>query len=425
MEGYVQMTLNDWVEMKQKLRRELLGVKQSFVRIGYVLRQIEDGKLYEQDGYKGIAEFAKAEYGLEASTVSRFMSINREYSIDGYSEHLRPEYAELGRSQLEEMLKLPDADRQMIGPETQREDIRDLKRFNKAEPEEGVADDLRQLVEMFFRDNPDALNEMFSLSEEDRRDPKRISEAVNPGGNKSYRKGLYFLMMYENRISIKKFGSVPQEMTWEEFGQIMEEIFGEAAAGKNTWKNYFGATETEQSEEPAVEQPEAPENTEKTEIAPAQKEPEPEKKKEEPEQKKQTMEQAKKTMEQDPEEEMIPGQANIEDYPEYLPEGCEADHKEQAVVEQSEEPAVEQSTMEQSTVEQHQDGKTRKEYLDSLTASEAARYLHEEYKRKNFRYSFLEDTEELQKWLEQDVDGQGREIVDVEGGVDDGDTVRE
>ena len=51
----------------------------------------------------------------------------------------------------------------------------------------------------------------------------------------------------------------------------------------------------------------------------------------------------------------------------------------------------------------------------SLTANEAARYLHEEYKRKNFRYSFLEDTEELQKWLEQDVDGQGREIVDVEG----------
>ena len=32
---YVQMTLNDWVEMKRKLRQELLGVKQSFVRIGY------------------------------------------------------------------------------------------------------------------------------------------------------------------------------------------------------------------------------------------------------------------------------------------------------------------------------------------------------------------------------------------------------
>lgn len=32
---YVQMTLDDWVQMKQKLRQELIGVKQSFVRIGY------------------------------------------------------------------------------------------------------------------------------------------------------------------------------------------------------------------------------------------------------------------------------------------------------------------------------------------------------------------------------------------------------
>ena len=128
---YVQMTLDDWVQMKQKLKQELLGVKQSFVRIGYALRQIDDQKLYEQDGYKSIAEFAQAEYGLGPSITSRFMSINREYSIDGYSEQLRPEYVELGRSQLEEMLKLPDTDRQMIQPETSREDIRELKGLTK------------------------------------------------------------------------------------------------------------------------------------------------------------------------------------------------------------------------------------------------------------------------------------------------------
>ena len=52
---YVQMTLNDWIEIKQKLKQELLGVKQSFVRIGYALRQIDDQKLYERDGYKSVA----------------------------------------------------------------------------------------------------------------------------------------------------------------------------------------------------------------------------------------------------------------------------------------------------------------------------------------------------------------------------------
>lgn len=243
---YVQMTLNDWVQMKQKLKQELLGVKQSFVRIGYALRKIEDQRLYEQDGYKSIAEFAKAEYGLEPSTTSRFMSINREYSIDGYSETLRPEFADLGRSQLEEMLKLPDSDRQMIQPETSREDIRNLKRFNKTEPAAGVADDIRQLVEKFYKDNPDILNEVFSepaMFEE--QTIKRFAEIVNPGGNRSYKKGLFFLMMYENRVAVKKFGDTPQDLTWWQFYQVTVDIFGDAAAGPKTWQRYFGGEDEE------------------------------------------------------------------------------------------------------------------------------------------------------------------------------------
>ena len=183
--GYEQITLNDWIEMKEKLKRELLGVKQSFVRIGYVLRQMDDQKLYEQDGYKSVAEFAKAEYGLESSTVSRFMSINKEYSIDGYSEQLRPEYAELGRSQLEEMLKLPETDRQMIQPETPREDIRELKRFNKSGPETGIADDIRELVEMFFKSNREALNRLYESGMMEENPSQRI-EIVNPSGNRTF-----------------------------------------------------------------------------------------------------------------------------------------------------------------------------------------------------------------------------------------------
>lgn len=238
---YVQMTLDDWMEMKRKLRAELLGVKQSFVRIGYALRKIEDGKFYEQDGYKSVAEFAKGEYGLEPSTTSRFMSINREYSIDGYSEQLRPEYAELGRSQLEEMLKLPESDRGMIQPETSRQSIRDLKQFNKQEPAAGVADSISELIEKFFQENREELNRTF-LAMAEGAGTKDLTEIVNPGGNRSYKKGMYFLMMYENKISVKQFGQMPQEMTWEEFFQRTRDIFG-PAAGENTWKNYFGGEE--------------------------------------------------------------------------------------------------------------------------------------------------------------------------------------
>ena len=134
MEEYTQLTLDDWLAMKESLKRDLIGVQESFVRIGYTLRKIEEQKLYKNDGYETVTEFAKAEYGLSASTISRFMSINRKFSIDGYSDRLRPEYAQMGSSKLSEMLSLPDADLEMVRPEMPKADIRELKHFNKEEP---------------------------------------------------------------------------------------------------------------------------------------------------------------------------------------------------------------------------------------------------------------------------------------------------
>ena len=226
---YTQITLNDWMEMKQKLKQELLGVKQSFVRIGYALRKIDDAKLYEQDGYKSIAEFAKAEYGLEGSTVSRFMSINREYSIDGYSERLKPEYADFNRSQLEEMLKLPEADREMVTPDTARKEIRDIKKFNQAEPQEGIADDVTELIRHFGEDNAETLEKLSQCGIADNLHDNinRLVEIVNPGGSRSYRKGLFFLMFHEDCLKYKKYGQTPQRMEYREFFERILDAFGD------------------------------------------------------------------------------------------------------------------------------------------------------------------------------------------------------
>lgn len=226
---YTQITLNDWMEMKQKLKQELLGVKQSFVRIGYALRKIDDAKLYEQDGYKSIAEFAKSEYGLEGSTVSRFMSINREYSIDGYSERLKPEYADFNRSQLEEMLKLPEADREMVTPDTARKEIRDIKKFNQAEPQEGIADDVTDLIRHFGEDNVDTLKKLYQCGIADNlyENINRLIEIINPGGSRSYRKGLFFLMFHEDCLKYKKYGQTPQRMEYREFFERILDAFGD------------------------------------------------------------------------------------------------------------------------------------------------------------------------------------------------------
>ena len=56
---------------------------------------------------------------------------------------------------------------------------------------------------------------------------------------------------------------------------------------------------------------------------------------------------------------------------------------------------------------------TRKEYLDSLSIYRMAHYMNEEYERKNLQATMLCYPSQLIAWLTQEVDDQGREIVDV------------
>lgn len=419
---YVQMTLNDWIEIKQKLKQELLGVKQSFVRIGYALRQIDDQKLYERDGYKSVAEFAKAEYGLEASTTSRFMSINREYSIDGYSERLRPEYADLGRSQLEEMLKLPDSDRQMIQPEASREDIRELKRFNKTEPEAGEADDLHQLVEKFYQDNSEVLNAVFSEAAGfDEATIGKFTEIVNPGGNRSYKKGLYFLMMYENRVSVKKFGGTPKDMTWWEFYQMTLDIFEASAAGSKTWQNYFG------TEEDVADQPQ------KEDVPEEHPEPINEKTETESEESLQTEEGAESNgtdiEAEQPEDETTGEEKGTGAYEEDADEPAGEESQREEIAPAQKEPKIQENQcLEASVPEGNDDEKepikegipevevvnekyeTRREHMSNLTIQELAHYLTGELGKYHLEEIAITTETRIHDWLSEKVDRYGERV---------------
>ncbi|MBU5416515.1 hypothetical protein [Anaerobutyricum soehngenii] len=216
---YKQMTLAEWLDIKQKLKQnissakdKLNGLKKDFVRIGYLLRKIDDNELYKQDGYKSIAEFAKAECGLSPSDTTRFTQINKKYSIGGNSEELRPEFLEYGQSKLAAMLALPDADLNMITPQTSREDIRELNRFNKSDPEQGADDDIDQLIRDFY-----ISQELVRKAVTVKDDPKALRELIAPGGSRSFRKGKWFIMFHENKINIKEYAGIVKEISWEEF----------------------------------------------------------------------------------------------------------------------------------------------------------------------------------------------------------------
>ena len=238
---YVQLTLDDWMELKQKIKKELVSVKKSFVRIGYALHKIRDEKLYERDGYKTMGEFAEKEYGLKPSTVSRLIEINAKFSIGGNSEELAPEYENFGKYQLEEMLQLPESDYEMVQPAASRETIRELKRFNAVEaaPEDGG---FRDLVKDFL---------------EKTKTTKQLAEIVNPSGNRSYRKGKFFVMMYESGLKIKQAGAGIEEMSWEQFFEIVWEIAEEIAPAQKAL-NIQGSESISPMPEKAEEIPEEP-----------------------------------------------------------------------------------------------------------------------------------------------------------------------
>ena len=416
MEEYTQLTLDDWLAMKESLKRDLIGVQESFVRIGYTLRKIEEQKLYKNDGYETVTEFAKAEYGLSASTISRFMSINRKFSIDGYSDRLRPEYAQMGSSKLSEMLSLPDTDMEMIRPEMPKADIRELKHFNKETPEPEVADSLERLVRKFFENNAAIAKQLEQSEAYADGEAEKMVEIVNPAGVKTFRAGLYYMAMYENDIQIKQFGKQPQKMSWAEFFAITKKIF-ESAEWKQRIQEEHPKTEPQEKVEtkpiaPAqIKKPESPVNTEAEPVSETPKKPEKEtsqnaeKKKNETEQPEDPRKPEEK-MQSEPEI-AENGTENIQNEPEIMQNASE-----NAQTEQEEQLPGQMNIPEDYTGTESIDilGKTmqRKEYLDTLTAWGTAEYLY-----KNLTAEILENRDGLYEWLKGKVDERGYGMENV------------
>ena len=96
-------------EFKTAMDLEVRNVTQGFVRMGYLLKVARDTDILAESGYKTVAEFAAAEYGMNETYVSRFIGINDRYSESGYSDRLQEKYQGYGMSLLAEMLTLPES----------------------------------------------------------------------------------------------------------------------------------------------------------------------------------------------------------------------------------------------------------------------------------------------------------------------------
>lgn len=438
---YMQLSMDDYIQSKNEIKQELGGIVKSFVRIGWQLTRIDKSGAYKHDGYNTIAEFAKAEYGMNPSGVSRFMNVYERYSLPGDTPELQEQYKDFKFAQLTEMLQLPEEDRQIFHAEDKREDIRELKDFNKENENnpmnlldwksaQSTEDKLKATIQEFFHEKQGVLNTLYSSEAYQAGNIKGMSQSINPGDSMSYRKGTVFLMFHQEDITVKIFNGEMKNITWEQFFAYTQEIFAEAAAGNRTYENYFGIPEEAPAEpekeeiSPTTEQSVRPE----PKIAPAQPEPT----KEPVEKVDNSVDKCQKTAVEEKEElrtestvlkpdfqtsepkpkntgksqeiplsepePQIPGQDNIQNHPEYMPEPV----TEQDVRPEPEIAPAQSEPQEEGLI-------TRKAYIDSLTAYGTAEYLAKAMRSfANKTYNMLLAPAFWERWLNEKVDHNGR-----------------
>lgn len=253
MEEMHQITIEEWMRWKEDIREKLKETAENFVYIGYRLKQIRDSGMY--GGAADVFEFAQREYGLGKSTVSRFIAINEKFSEGGNSERLQEPYRMIGSSKLAEMLTLTDEECTLITEKTTVTQIRELKEFNRQEPEEAeesiagepVRTPLQKCIIEYFRGKRDLLDEIVKhMAAGDR---KSAAELISPNGNTTFKKGIVFLFMYDYQTGVKYkiFGCEDiMALNWEEFLAIVLEIYQPRwIPGESCYDGFYGKPEEE------------------------------------------------------------------------------------------------------------------------------------------------------------------------------------
>ncbi|MBE5873759.1 MAG: hypothetical protein E7287_05040 [Lachnospiraceae bacterium] len=305
MEG--QITLATWQQWREEIKEKLNQTVENFIFIGYRLRQIDETQAFKQGGYASLQEFAQAELNLSASTVSRFMAISAKFTIEGRGQQLLPSLEGMAYSKLQEMLTLSDADCELITPQTTVKDIKELKRFNHADPnEERVVDGELSHVQVCIKDffaNP-ARKEIFNEILRGVNDIEDLVDRLNPAGNLTHRCGLVYMFFYDvdKGVGIKLMTSpMPRKISYREFLSMVYELFVDHEDEKDPWKSVYGEVKEEEKKP-------APAAVAKTAPKPA------------PQKPKNAQKTSTESTFGSEDETQVEGQKNIMDYPEYVPD---------------------------------------------------------------------------------------------------------
>lgn len=192
-----------YMEFKGELDYELNRAANGFVRIGYLLRKARDTDVLKDSPYTNVNDFAREEYGLDTSQVSRFININEKFARADDPEQLKDEYKGYGVAKLGLMLTLPGPIVEELSPEMSKTEIQTVKEEYEAEqkitPIEVMTEDkndargfedfslLAKVLYMIGESEPKMMaalmkEEAFTINP----DPRREMGILAPAGQKMY-----------------------------------------------------------------------------------------------------------------------------------------------------------------------------------------------------------------------------------------------
>lgn len=257
------LSLDDYIEIKQKIKEKLNETVHNFIIIGYYLKKVRDSGAFRREGYRNMEEFARAEYGLSAATASRFMDINTEFSKDGNSIEIKEEYRSFAYSKLQEMLTMAPEDRELVTEKTTVQQIREIKKAEKEEREAETEErqknlPLLQTAPEYTEDEPESVpaaepedpfgkilaafwkedenRELHTKASAGLLTPGIAAEEICPSGSRTYRKGTDMLFFYDSDrgLKLRSYAGGSPVITQYSYKELLERTADIVMDGDNT-----------------------------------------------------------------------------------------------------------------------------------------------------------------------------------------------
>lgn len=189
--------LKNYSEYKAALDKQIKESAEGFVKIGYLLKLAKDTDILKDSQYSNVIEFARAEYGLDKTMVSRFININDRFSENGNSPVLKTAYQGFGYAKLAIMLQLPDELNEELTPEYSKREIQTLK--EELDEEKKISDlevyaegtdtektELEQIIYKICEENIEVYESIYNAVTHEKLNVDNIVDIFAPAGDMIY-----------------------------------------------------------------------------------------------------------------------------------------------------------------------------------------------------------------------------------------------